>query len=505
MWITEESRESHMHIIGTTGMGKSYFLLKMMVDDINRGNGLCFLDPSFNGNTMKMVLSYCASIGFEKVLIVDPHSRYDYNRITPLNLFYKHRGPSVSHIYDTIRVLFDMKNQAMYSFIEQYMPALLGVLWNADLTLYESIYFSDYYNPFYKNRVNEILERSELRSYELKEEFDADGITIGSVFKTPTRYEHFGSTIRRLNPFYKQDTLKLMFGARERIDFTKLIKEGWVILVNLHQGFGITPLHSKLVGTAVINELMFAIERLNHSKWKGRYYLYIDEAGEYANDKLVNLLYYKRQSGLAVILAHQLSSQFSNPEVKKAIQGLTRMKVAFYQPDQTDRLETVKMLYGGELKDADVSFSLKHLKKREAVVMTDDRAPKIIRVPQVEGNTKPPKSFIEKLYRQSFYVNPDDVIEDQKRRFAEVSYRTQKPSHNVEQRINEDRRKNTPSSKQASKTNRRTTGKDSLRQPQNASQSVWATEAEQFKRSNRTSKSDAKEKTGEDVETGSSE
>src|SRR5690348_5687247 len=43
VWITEESRKAHMHIIGTTGMGKSYFLLKMMIDDIKRGNGFCFL------------------------------------------------------------------------------------------------------------------------------------------------------------------------------------------------------------------------------------------------------------------------------------------------------------------------------------------------------------------------------------------------------------------------------------------------------------------------------
>jgi hypothetical protein len=239
LWITEESRESHMHIIGTTGMGKSYFLLKMMADDIQQGNDFCFLDPSFNGNTMKMVLSYCQSIGFEKILIVDPHYRYQYKRITPLNPFYKYKGPSVAHIYDTIRVLFDMKNQAMYSFIDQYMPALLGVLWNAGLTLYESVYFSDYSNPYYRDRVLDILQRSAERSKARKEdgglgeEFDADGINIRGAFKTLTTYEKFGSTIRRLNVIYKHDILGLMFGANERIEFTKLVKDGWIILVNL--------------------------------------------------------------------------------------------------------------------------------------------------------------------------------------------------------------------------------------------------------------------------------
>lgn len=450
-----------MHIIGTTGMGKSYFLLKLMADDINRGNGFCFLDPSFNGNTMKMVLSYCQSIGFEKVLIVDPHYRYEQGRITPLNPFYKIRQASITHIYDTIRVLFDMKNQAQYSFIDQYMPALLGVLWNAGLTLYESIYFSDYSNPYYRDKVLEILERSADRSRELGEEFDADGITIRGAFASPTRYTDFGSTIRRLNVIYKHDTLKLMFGASERIEFAKLVKEGWVILVNLHQGFGITPLHSKLLGTAVINEVMFAIERLAHRQWQGRYYLYIDEAGEYANDKLINLLYYKRQSGLAVILAHQLNSQFSSPEIKKAIQGQTKIKVAFYQPDPTDRLETVKMLYGGELQDREVSYSLKHLKKQEAVMMANDREPVTVRVPDVKGDKSPSTKFIQKLYSKEFYVDAGKVIQDQK------------------QRLYENGRKNHTPPKPSPKANRRTTRKSGLRQPESTHQS-WENVSQQF-------------------------
>ena len=139
--ITEEERIAHMHIIGTTGMGKSYFLLKLMAEDIDRGNGFCFLDPSFTGNTMKMVLAHCARVGFNKVLLVDPHYR---KKVTPLNLFYKYKPAAIENVYSLIRVLFDMKQQARFTFIEHYMPAFLGVLWNADLTLYESIYFSEY-------------------------------------------------------------------------------------------------------------------------------------------------------------------------------------------------------------------------------------------------------------------------------------------------------------------------------------------------------------------------
>jgi hypothetical protein len=242
------------------------------------------------------------------------------------------------------------------------------------------------------------------------------------------------------------------------------------------------------LGTAVINEVMFAIERLAHEQWKGRYYLYVDEAGEYANDKLVNLLYYKRQSGLAVILAHQLNSQFPNPEVKEAIQGQTKIKVAFYQPNPKDRLETVKMLYGGDLQDREVSYSLKHLKKREAVMMTSDREPVTVRIPEVKGDKNPSEEFIRKLYTQDFYVDADKVAEDQKQRF----------NGQVKQRSYEDRRKGNTSPKTPSKTNRRATGKGSVRKQEDAF-SIWARDTEQFKQRKKTAGPDGEGQVNQDV------
>ena len=288
---------------------------------------------------------------------------------------------------------------------------------------------------------------------ELNEEFDPDGTTIEGTFVSPSRYTDFGSTIRRLDPFYNHPMLKLMFGTREKIDFTKLIADGWVILVNLHRGYGITPMHTKLIGTAVINELIFAIETLRvdkekQGKWRGRYYLYIDEAGEYANDKLVDLLYYKRQAGLAVILAHQINAQFQTPEVKEAVQGLTRMKVAFYQPLLKDRLETARMLYGGNIPDKEAEFALKKLRKQHAVIMTDDREPRFVRIADVSADKDPPREFVEQLYTQDFYLDPNEIIHDQKQRLYE---------NTNEIRINDTSRKSAAPSKKGAKTAKKAT------------------------------------------------
>ncbi len=467
VYISEEERASHMHIIGTTGVGKSYFLLRQMQEDIDRGNGFCFLDPSFNGNTMRMVLSYCAKVGFKKVLVIDPHRE---DRIPPLDLFKHKKQNSIEQIYSTVRVLFDMRNQAQYSFIENYLPALVGVLYNSGRTLYESLYFSDYDNPIYREIREDILYLSAKKVAEEKAQFDPDGIVIQGAFKNPTRYENFGSTIRRLSPFYKHDTLKLMFGSKERIKFASLIADGWVILVNLHRGNGISGMNAKLLGTAVINEVIYAIQSLRTPKkkkdgttrnpWRGRYYLYIDEAGEFANDKLIDLLYYHRQAGLAVILAHQINAQFSTPEIKEAVQGLTRIKVAFYQTSPNDRLETAKALYGGDVKDRDAEFALKKLRQQHAVIMTDDRQPRFVMIPDTFGNIDVPDSFLEEIYRQDFYQDATKIIKEQQERGRVTTYHTERASKSQEPRSrNDTSRTSTSSSKKGAAPNKKSTGK----------------------------------------------
>lgn len=44
--ILQEDRRRHFYIVGKTGMGKSTLLENMILQDINNGHGVCFLDRS---------------------------------------------------------------------------------------------------------------------------------------------------------------------------------------------------------------------------------------------------------------------------------------------------------------------------------------------------------------------------------------------------------------------------------------------------------------------------
>jgi hypothetical protein len=418
LWLSEEERESHVHILGTTGEGKSRFIEHLIRGDIEQGNGVCLLDPTDRADTAFSILKYCAKIGFEKVCLIDPHTIRTHNRVTALQPFSRYKSykdASVSNVFDTVRILFGNADESDVPRIRRYLPALLRVLFDAEMTITESIYFSDYENPDYAERRKEILSHVD--------PLDKDRITIEGVFKNYTRFEqYFSSTINRLDPFWS-DSLSLMLGAEPGVDFVKMITEGWVILVNLDAEGGVEPIQTRLIGTTVINELLFAMYRLRQNGYNKPYYLYIDEAGQYVNDKLIRILEYKRKAGFRVNIAHQGFFQFPKDKAT-AVKQLTKIKVMFNTPDYNDRLEMIKALgYGGDIPHLLATYANQDLPKQYAVIKKGKEPPQRVRIPDVEEITerevsrKALEDFTYRCLLHEWNFSPDEVRSQMEKRF----------------------------------------------------------------------------------------
>ncbi len=396
-YISQEERESHLHIIGTTGEGKSKFLEHLIREDIQQGNGLCFLDPSDRGDTMYRVLAYCAKKKVKKVLVIDPFHQHEFKKFAPINPLAALKEASVGYLQDAFRILFNVRDAAETARIQRYLTAILSVLWNAKRPLSHSLYFTE---PAYAPYRIQILAKSD--------ELDRHRLALEEVFKSRAMYlNELQSTVRRLEPVF-HPTLSTMLGHTEGIDFARLIADKWVILVNLYAGGGLETIHTRLLGTLILNEIISGVDRLRNKNWKGVFYLYLDEAGAYATRKLAEVLTYKRKSGLRLIIAHQFWKQFEDTFVLEAVKELCKLKVAFYQPDASERMETVKAMYGGELKDRDVSYSLSNLRKQYCVIKKPKQAPVLIRVPDVPDINLDLKPYLEKLYENPIYKSVEE-------------------------------------------------------------------------------------------------
>jgi hypothetical protein len=407
--ISEEERESHLHILGTTGEGKSRLIEHLIRGDIKQGNGVCFLDPTDRAETAYSILRYCASIGFEKVILIDPHL-HKLPCVQPFNYKQVYRNASVSNVMDIVRVLFMTKDAAETPRIQKYLSALLHCLLNAGMTLHEAIYFTDFRH--FAHERDHILSKSD--------KLDRHRLILEDVFRSYPHWEmYFSSTMNRLEPFFNSQ-LDLMFGSEEGLNFTKLITEGWVILVNLYSGLGFEPIHTRLLGTTVINEVIFALDRLRNRGWRGVYYLYIDEAGRYANRNLADLLAYKRKSGLRVAVAHQFFSQFEDRQVLDAVKQLCKYKIMFDVPNPGDRLEMMKLLgYGGDIPPHLAVYANQNLPKQNAIVKPAKGTPqriKIVDVPDAKVSREALDSYMAKILGQPWYKTPQEIQHEFKTR-----------------------------------------------------------------------------------------
>ena len=73
VYMTEkEFRDKHTHILGSTGVGKTYFMDYLIREFISRGRGVCLIDPL--GGLYKRILKFVVDRKLDKkVILIDPN------------------------------------------------------------------------------------------------------------------------------------------------------------------------------------------------------------------------------------------------------------------------------------------------------------------------------------------------------------------------------------------------------------------------------------------------
>src|SRR5262249_22311826 len=78
VFITPNQLSTHMHVVGSTGLGKSYFLEGIIKNLILQGHGICVIDP--HGDLYHRLLDFCAYLN-----MVEPE-RMLTRRVIPFDI-----------------------------------------------------------------------------------------------------------------------------------------------------------------------------------------------------------------------------------------------------------------------------------------------------------------------------------------------------------------------------------------------------------------------------------
>ena len=134
--IKADDRTRHMYVIGKTGMGKSTMLENLAIQDIQNGNGLCFVDP--HGTTAEKLLKYVPEHRVNDVIYFAP---FDTKYPMSLNIL-EHVEEDKRHLVssglmDTFKKVFGedvfsgrmvyLLNNAVLSLLENEGESLLGI------------------------------------------------------------------------------------------------------------------------------------------------------------------------------------------------------------------------------------------------------------------------------------------------------------------------------------------------------------------------------------------
>jgi hypothetical protein len=314
--LAPQDRLRHLYVIGQTGTGKSVFLKNLCIQDIQAGEGACFIDP--HGNDIIDILAAVPPSRYEDVIYFDPAY---LDRPFGLNLLeYDPTHPEqktfiVNEILAIFRRLYSDSPESMGPMFEQYFrnatllvmedPAsgstmldIARVLSNAD---FRALKLSRSNNPIVNQFWNEIASKAE------------GDASLQSIVPYITN---------KFDDFTANDFMRPIIGQQNSsFNFRNIIDTKKILLVNLSKG-RLGERNANLLGLILVGKLFMAA--LSRADSPGKefppFYFYIDEFQNITTDSIPAILSEARKYKLSLTVAHQFLAQIDE-KIRDAVFG----------------------------------------------------------------------------------------------------------------------------------------------------------------------------------------
>jgi hypothetical protein len=302
--LLPDQRKIHMHVIGSSGSGKSKLLEWMMRGDLRNRQGFCLIDP--HGTLYDDIVNYCAHHVLDREIIQLNLSRPD--SVIGFNPFARAEGADVSvqvdrRIAATMRA-WNVEDTDQTPTLARTLRLIYTVMLELKLGLPQIAHLIDFNAGEIRSRLIEQLHTPLIQ----REWRELQGL------KPKEWREETLSARNRLFKFLTSTTLARFMGVPSRsLDLQKIMDEGKVLLVNLAPSDHLSHDNAKAVGALLVNDFYESALRRKRDLVTGRsptpYYLYIDEFQNFVTLDIDDMLDQTRKFGLFLILAHQRFGQ----------------------------------------------------------------------------------------------------------------------------------------------------------------------------------------------------
>lgn len=346
VFLTPALLRTHAQVIGSTGVGKSFFLEAIIKNLILQGYGVTLLDP--HGDLYHRILAFCAWLSAQKpefglqhrVIPLDVADSKAVLGFNPVARNARVMTYQVVALMESVRKCWGQDSFEATPRLARWLFNVAYALISAGVTLIQA-----------QHMVNPAPDplRTAITGRITNQRIRAEWEWLESI-KLDKREERIESTLNRIKPFVEHEIIRPMLGQYTKtLDFPGILGGRKILLVNLARQNAISDDNQSLLGTLIVNELLTAAfarspeERIAH-------FLVIDEASRFVTKDVCEILDAGRKYKLHLILAHQHLNQLKekDPEVYYSTLTNARTKVVFGGLNDEDVDLIAKELFTGE-------------------------------------------------------------------------------------------------------------------------------------------------------------
>lgn len=316
IYMQDEDRLRHLYTIGQTGTGKTTLLKNMIIQDIEKGNGCCFIDP--HGSDVQDILSNIPQNRLQDVIYFDPSyterpmalNMLEYDRSHP-----EQKTFVVNELFSIFQKLYGKVPEALGPMFEQYFRnATMLVIEDPDTgcTLldvsrvmtnksFRDMKLSNCKNPIVVQFWTEVAEKA------------GGEASLANIVPYITS---------KFDVFLANDIMRpIIAQEKSSFDFREIMDDKKILLVNLSKG-RLGDINANLIGLILVGKiLMAALSRVDSiGKNFPPFYLYIDEFQNITTNSIATILSEARKYKLSLNIAHQFIAQLQD-DIKDAVFG----------------------------------------------------------------------------------------------------------------------------------------------------------------------------------------